>query len=285
MSKLEQWKLVEEAKWGPLPSLGPEWMGKSFTNERGYQVLLTNGCGIWGESRRAKYIIDKAEDWAPCLEAGVEEISSLVLSELTKQNVEALWTEEKQCVLLKVSSKLNNLSYRWEFELNRLTDELFKHHWVIPMFVQVCHLGLQVRQLTKEVEQKKTQLEELLPDTKLATKTSNKTSKSKNSLLESATERVCVSGPWAALQEHISLSPDIMKYVNTFQLQAPEDNPSKSKTGKAPAIPVLVDVETEAEIEAREAEEQKKRRAKIQEITQGTSVQSIQGKKKKKLKI
>lgn len=61
MSTLEQWSSVEEAKWGPLPSLGPEWMGKSFTCERGYQVLLTNGCGIWGESRGARYIIEKAE--------------------------------------------------------------------------------------------------------------------------------------------------------------------------------------------------------------------------------
>lgn len=48
----------------------------------------------------------------------------MVISELTKQDVEVHWTEDKQSVHLQVSSKLNKLSYRWEFQLNRLTDEL-----------------------------------------------------------------------------------------------------------------------------------------------------------------
>lgn len=39
---------------------------------------------------------------------------------------------------------------------------------------------------------------------------------------------------------------------------------------------------TEAEIDERKAEEEKKRRAKIQELTQGTDVPAVQTKRKKK---
>ncbi|XP_042236335.1 uncharacterized protein LOC121875738 [Homarus americanus] len=220
MTSLEVWTPIEEAVWQALPSMGPQWMGKSLTSDRGYMLMVTDGCGLWGENRGAKYIIDQAEVWAPCIEAGIREISSLVLTELTKLNVRAAWDGDRQSVVFSISSQLNDLSYRWEFELKRLTDKLFGHHWVTPMLVQVQHLSMRVKQLATEVEQKQRQLDELLPDVKSNTKSpvkNSKTTRNKDNLIESAIESVVVNGAWTVMQDHLIHYPLIMKHLTREQ--------------------------------------------------------------------
>ncbi|KAK8747159.1 hypothetical protein OTU49_016650 [Cherax quadricarinatus] len=103
MASLKIWRAIEESPWGALPSMGPQWMIKSCTNNQGYLAMVTDGCGLWGEKRNAKYILEQAE---------------------------------------------------------------FNHHWVTPMLVQVQQLASRVNQLTTEVEHKRRQLDELLPDNK-----------------------------------------------------------------------------------------------------------------------
>lgn len=58
---LATWRPLEEAKWRAVPKLGPEWMCKWSVDERGYQVMVTDGSTLWGEARTARYIQDKAE--------------------------------------------------------------------------------------------------------------------------------------------------------------------------------------------------------------------------------
>lgn len=61
MTTPEAWRSLEEAAWGPMPSLGPEWMGKSSASDSGYLLMLTDGCGVWGERRTSDYVLEKAE--------------------------------------------------------------------------------------------------------------------------------------------------------------------------------------------------------------------------------
>ncbi|KAK8388381.1 hypothetical protein O3P69_020401 [Scylla paramamosain] len=133
---LVSWRPVEEAKWRAVPKLGPEWMCKWSGDERGYWVVLTNGCALWGEARSASSIQDKAEEWAPCIEAEVQKLSNLVLQDLSQMNVKAHWQGREQ----------------------------FQQHWVLPLMVQMHSLSQRVRQLTAEVEVKARQLKDLLPD-------------------------------------------------------------------------------------------------------------------------
>ncbi|XP_071540196.1 uncharacterized protein [Panulirus ornatus] len=293
MASIEIWKPLEEATWYALPGMGPQWMGKSYASNQGYMIMLSDGCCLWGENRGAKYILDKAEDWAPCIEAGIKEVSSLVLVELTKLNVKTGWTGDRQNVNIIVSSRLNDMSYRWEFKLDRLSDELFGHHWVTPLMVQVQHLGLRVKHLTAEVEQKRRLLEELLPENKSSSNKSSKTTKSKDNFIESAVETVLVSGAWTVLQDHLVNYPQIMKHLANVKSHTSENNGDASapKTGKN--LPIdsrkgnqkdtdTGELDTEAETEERKAEEERKRRVKIQELTRGTDVPALQTKKKKK---
>ncbi|MPC98271.1 hypothetical protein E2C01_093633 [Portunus trituberculatus] len=120
---LVSWRPVEEAKWRAVPKLGPEWMCKWSVDERGYWVVLTDGCALWGEARSASSIQDKAEEWASCIEAEVQKLSSLVLQDLGQMSVKAHWQGREQ-VVLHVSSTLMDLAYRWEFDMKRLCDEL-----------------------------------------------------------------------------------------------------------------------------------------------------------------
>ncbi|KAG7176519.1 hypothetical protein Hamer_G020671, partial [Homarus americanus] len=199
--------------------------------------------------------------WAPCIEAGIREISSLVLTELTKLNVRAAWDGDRQSVVFSISSQLNDLSYRWEFELS------FGHHWVTPMLVQVQHLSMRVKQLATEVEQKQRQLDELLPDVKSNTKSpvkNSKTTRNKDNLIESAIEN-SVSG-----KDADSSKPNNEKNLPITSSKGSQNNKR------------LMELETKAESNEMEAEEEKKRRAKIKEIIEGTVVPTAQLKKKKK---
>ncbi|KAK8388382.1 hypothetical protein O3P69_020401 [Scylla paramamosain] len=162
-----------------------KWSG----DERGYWVVLTNGCALWGEARSASSIQDKAEEWAPCIEAEVQKLSNLVLQDLSQMNVKAHWQGREQ-VVLHVSSTLRDLAYRWEFDLKRLCDELFQQHWVLPLMVQMHSLSQRVRQLTAEVEVKARQLKDLLPDNSKLVKSPKK----KEVRLDKSVEAVVVGG-------------------------------------------------------------------------------------------
>ncbi|KAK8747158.1 hypothetical protein OTU49_016650 [Cherax quadricarinatus] len=295
MASLKIWRAIEESPWGALPSMGPQWMIKSCTNNQGYLAMVTDGCGLWGEKRNAKYILEQAEVWSPCLESGSKEISDLALAELTKPSVKAVWTDNRESVTLSISSELHGFSYRWEFELKRLSDELFNHHWVTPMLVQVQQLASRVNQLTTEVEHKRRQLDELLPDNKSPAK-SSKTTKNKDNLIESSAEVVLVNGAWAVLQDHLTHYPQIMSHLTKMRTQASEKVTNVSALSSEKNLLVAsnkrnqnssrtLESETQAEREEREAKEQRERRANIQRITQGTAIPATQTKKKKKLNI
>ncbi|XP_069189312.1 uncharacterized protein [Procambarus clarkii] len=124
MASLEIWRPVEESEWRALSSMGTQWMVKSFASNQGYMAMVTDGCALWGENRDAKYIHKQAEVWAPCVEGGIKELSSLVLEELTRLNVKVLWMGNRESLTLSISSELHDLSYKWQFELKRLSDEL-----------------------------------------------------------------------------------------------------------------------------------------------------------------
>nr|XP_053636979.1 uncharacterized protein LOC128692027 [Cherax quadricarinatus] len=184
MASLKIWRAIEESPWGALPSMGPQWMIKSCTNNQGYLAMVTDGCGLWGEKRNAKYILEQAEVWSPCLESGSKEISDLALAELTKPSVKAVWTDNRESVTLSISSELHGFSYRWEFELKRLSDEL-----VSCMICDPIH---------------------------------SKTTKNKDNLIESSAEVVLVNGAWAVLQDHLTHYPQIMSHLTKMRTQASE---------------------------------------------------------------
>ncbi|XP_045609084.1 uncharacterized protein [Procambarus clarkii] len=294
MASLEIWRPVEESEWRALSSMGTQWMVKSFASNQGYMAMVTDGCALWGENRDAKYIHKQAEVWAPCVEGGIKELSSLVLEELTRLNVKVLWMGNRESLTLSISSELHDLSYKWQFELKRLSDELFSHHWVTPMLVQIQLLGSRVKQLTAEVKHKQRQLEELLPDIK-ASAQNCKTNINKDSTIESATEAVLVKGPWVVLQDHLTHYPLIMRHLAEVQNKAPGNTVNVSIPGGGKKLCLIsnngnqsskkpLELETEMDVE-REAEKERKRREKIQEITQGTAIPATQIKKKKKLNI
>lgn len=285
MSAFDCWKEAEAAHWEPISSLGPQWLVKSEASDRGYILMLTDGCGIWGEKRSARYILDQADEWAPCIEAGVTELSRLVLSEMKKTAV-ASWENNREKVKLSIHSKLNDLSYSWEFHVTRLDDELFKHHWTTPLLVHFHYLGARIKQLTNEVENKNRQLEELLPDNKKS-KTSNKSqNKNKAAPIEVSAEAVLTSGMSSVLEEQSIQYPQIMASLHKIR------NPENKHAGIQKGLKVAANStnnknqgKTEEEFEEEELRRQEERKAKIQEILTGNPTPTAPQKKKKKLKI
>lgn len=270
---------MEEAKWRAVPKLGPEWMCKWSGDERGYWVVLTNGCALWGEARSASSIQDKAEEWAPCIEAEVQKLSNLVLQDLSQMNVKAHWQGREQ-VVLHVSSTLRDLAYRWEFDLKRLCDELFQQHWVLPLMVQMHSLSQRVRQLTAEVEVKARQLKDLLPDNSKLVKSPKK----KEVRLDKSVEAVVVGGAWSVLQDHLESSPTIMKHLAAHSSGTTAGEPEKAgdreEKGPTPTV-TPIKRPTEEELEEEKQKREMLQRAKIQEIQQAADKPSKQTKKKK----
>ncbi|XP_068218019.1 uncharacterized protein [Palaemon carinicauda] len=287
MSSIEGWKGVEAATWEPISILGPQWMVKSDTSDRGYIVMLTDGCGIWGEKRASKYILDQADEWASCIEAGIIELSRLVLSEMKKTAILS-WEDNRGKAKLSINSKLNDMSYSWEFHMTRLDDELFYHHWTIPLLVHCHHLGLIKDQLTKELENKNRQLEELLPDNKKS-KASNKSLKNKDSSIQVSAEAVLNKGLSSILEDQSFSYLQIMASLQ--KIRNPENNQVTMQKGQKGAIKnnakIMNQMEgkTEEEFEEEELRKQEERRAKIQEMMEGNDTPTTPQKKKKKLKI
>lgn len=273
---------MEEAKWRAVPKLGPEWMCKWNVDERGYWVVLSDGCALWGETRSASSIEDKAEEWAPCIEAEVQKLSSLVLQDLTQMSVKARWRGREQ-VVLHVSSTLMDLAYRWEFDLKRLSDELFQQHWMLPLMVQMHSLSQRVRQLTAEVEVKARQLKDLLPDNSKLVKSPKK----REVRLDKSVEAVVVGGAWSVLQDHLESSPTIMKHLaahssGTTIGEAEMAGDTEEKRPTPTVTPTKRP--TEEEIEEEKQKREMLQRAKIQEIQQAADKPS-KPTKKKKLKL
>ena len=79
---------------------------------------MTDGTAIFGERRNQVYVQEKAEEWASCFEAGVHQLSSLILTELCKTKALSVsWTKDRSQVILSMNSSLNDMSYYWEFTL------------------------------------------------------------------------------------------------------------------------------------------------------------------------
>ncbi|XP_064087976.1 uncharacterized protein LOC135202492 isoform X2 [Macrobrachium nipponense] len=286
MSAFECWKEAEATHWEPISSLGPQWMVKSEASGRGYILMLTDGCGIWGEKRSARYIQEQADEWAPCIEAGVMELSRLVLSEMMKSAV-ASWENNREKVKLSINSKLNDLSYSWEFHVTRLDDELFKQHWTTPFLVHFHYLGATIKQLRNEVENKNRQLEELMPDNKKS-KTSNKSqNKSKVAPIEVSAEAVLASGMSSVSEEQSILYPQIMACLH--KIRNPENKHVAIQKGLKVATSRTKNKNQEEgnteEFGEEELRKQEEREAKIQEILTGNPIPTTPQKKKKKLKI
>ncbi|XP_063858502.1 uncharacterized protein LOC135099839 isoform X3 [Scylla paramamosain] len=249
---LVSWRPVEEAKWRAVPKLGPEWMCKWSGDERGYWVVLTNGCALWGEARSASSIQDKAEEWAPCIEAEVQKLSNLVLQDLSQMNVKAHWQGREQ----------------------------FQQHWVLPLMVQMHSLSQRVRQLTAEVEVKARQLKDLLPDNSKLVKSPKK----KEVRLDKSVEAVVVGGAWSVLQDHLESSPTIMKHLAAHSSGTTAGEPEKAgdreEKGPTPTV-TPIKRPTEEELEEEKQKREMLQRAKIQEIQQAADKPSKQTKKKK----
>ncbi|KAK7083513.1 hypothetical protein SK128_014646 [Halocaridina rubra] len=279
MQALENWRDVEEAPWEQLSSLGDWWMMKYVSSYNGYSIMLTDTTGLWGEKRSAKYVIDRADELAPCIEAGVSEMCKLVISEI-KNKATANWTEDRREVNIRIQSKLNDLTYSWEFHLEQLSIELFKYHWIIPQLVQFHQLGTRVSQLQSELTSKCRQLEDLLPDTK-NTKKAKGSSKNKRTPISTSVAIVESSGPWLVLQEELVNYPQIMEHLNksrTLTDALPKTETNQADNGSNKRQTEI----SEAELEKMELEKEQERRARIQLLTQGTDVDIP--KKKKKMK-
>lgn len=278
LGDLETWRQVEEAKWRAVPKLGSEWLCKWTANGKGYWLVLTDGSALWGEARTSAYIHEKAEEWTPCVEAEMEKLLSLVLMDLSQQSVQACW-EGRECVVLHVASALMDLMYKWEFKLTRLPDEVYRHHWVLPLLVQVHSQSQKVKQLEAEVKAKTRQLQDLLPDNKKLP-----SSKKKDVRLEECVEAVVVKGVWSVLQDHLEAAPTITKHLTTLSSKPEAGETGLVKEDKktitlASSSPTKKTVQEEQKEEQEEKE--KLRRAKIREIQQASPKKGTQTKKKK----
>lgn len=285
MTTPEAWRSLEEAAWGPMPSLGPEWMGKSSASDSGYLLMLTDGCGVWGERRTSDYVLEKAEEWAPCIEAGIKELSGLVLDEVKKLNVKVQWREDRKTMTLNLSSRLNDLAFKWIFTLNRLSDDLFREHWSVPLVIQMHHMGMLIKQLNTDLKKKTEQLKELTPDSK-NNKTVSKTKK--KDVIDASVEALMVEGNWTVLQDHLVNFPFIMKHLSSKRkrnFEESENLPGAAATTVATNKGQVNDKkkrEEDEELERLEREKEKERRAQIQELQQGPPLTLSPNKKKKK---
>ncbi|XP_047469767.1 uncharacterized protein LOC125025694 [Penaeus chinensis] len=281
----EAWRSLEEAAWGPMPSLGPEWMGKSSASDSGYLLMLTDGCGVWGERRTAAHVLEKAEEWAPCIEAGIKELSGLVLDEVRKLNVKVQWREDRKTITLNLSSRLNDLAFKWIFTLNRLSDDLFREHWIVPLVIQMHHMGIIIKQLNTDLKKKTEQLKDLTPDTK-NNKMISKTKK--KDVIDASVEALMVEGNWTVLQDHLVNFPHIMKHLSSKrkrELEESEDPPGAASIAAAANKGQVNNKkckEEEEELQRQEREREKERRAQIQELQQGPPLTQTPNKKKKK---
>ncbi|XP_037780363.1 uncharacterized protein LOC119576791 [Penaeus monodon] len=224
----------------------------------------------------------KAEEWAPCIEAGIKELSGLVLDEVKKLNVKVQWQEDRKTITLNLSSRLNDLAFKWIFTLNRLSDDLFREHWIVPLVIQMHHMGIIIKQLNTDLKKKTEQLKDLTPDSK-NNKIIGKTKK--KDVIDASVEALMVEGNWTVLQDHLVNFPHIMKHLSSKrkrELEESENPPGAANTTAAANKGQKKCKEEEEEFKRLEREKEKERRAQIQEIQQGPPLTQAPNKKRRR---
>lgn len=289
------WTVLEKEPWQSIESLGQEWLIKTQCGPEGYGVMVTDGTAIYGERRNQVYVQEKAEEWASCIEAGVHQLSSLILSELCKTKaLSASWTKDRSQVTLGLISSLNDMSYSWEFTFKRLSDNLLGAHFVSPLLVQMHNLTMLNQYLRGELQQKQRQLDELAPE-KAANRNKVQSKRDKGHTLEESVKLVLETGSWTVLEPHMLTYPHIIQEISTYrekksvQLESvkcennslddslflsPSNSQIKGLSKKTIQPKVEEDPETQRLLELQ-------RRAKIQQLSQPNTQSKPQPKKKK----
>ncbi|CAL4073895.1 unnamed protein product, partial [Meganyctiphanes norvegica] len=150
------------------------------------------------------------------IEAGVHQLSSLILSELCKTKaLSATWTKDRNQLTLSMKSSLKDMAYCWKFTLDRLSDMLLQTHFVTPLLVQLHNLSTKNQNLIGELHKKQRQLEELAPEM-TANKNKVSSKRDREDTLEASVKFVQESGPWAVLEPHMPVYLNIIQQISTY---------------------------------------------------------------------
>lgn len=296
MRDISAWAVLEKEPWQSIESLGQSWLIKTQCGPEGYAVMVTDGTAIFGERRNQVYVQEKAEEWASCIEAGVCQLSSLILSELCKtKSLSASWAKDRSQVTLSMISSLKDMSYQWEFTFKRLADILLQDHFVTPFLVQMHNLTAKNQYLLSELQQKQRQLDELAPEKAAANKNKVQSNWGKGQAFEESVKLVLKTGSWAVLEPHMPTYPNVIQEISTYRKKESEQkehvkcddkslddslflSPSNSQIKGSSKKTIQAKVE-EDPVTQRLLELQ--RRAKIQQLTQPNTQSKPQTKKKK----
>ncbi|WAR05565.1 NHEJ1-like protein [Mya arenaria] len=167
-----RWKpTLNAVPWQPLKVDGTVYLIKYKFSTDAYEILVTDFTHFWYEELSQNALKKRVKKLNPGIEAPLTRILDQIKSCLDKTQEDAKTSlklsykpdsESGECsVAMAIESTLAGMPFTWSFLCRPAETRMGSEHLVVPLLAMVCELSRRQQELTKVVQSKDREIEDL----------------------------------------------------------------------------------------------------------------------------